>query len=854
MALSFKNFKIRVLILVTVLTGISSTITASPVKKEDALVKAKQFFIEKSPNILRSASDFNLVYSDTVSFLNKTDNSEFVSYYVFNAGDNNGFVIIAGDDAVKPILGYSNEGSFPTKDIPENIKNWLDFYSHEIQYIVANPILSEKTSISKSEIKQRSANVFVEPLLKNIKWNQGDPYNLLCPYSTVNKKLTVTGCVATAMAQVMKFHEWPKKGTGSYTYKFLLDKDSTTLTANFGSTNYDWDKIMDNYDGSNTLFEDSAVALLMKHCGISVKMNYDVSENGGSSATLPDVGQALKTFFGYDEDIQVYRRSFYDVETWNDLLMNEIIAGRPVLYRGSSSEGGHAFVCDGFDSEGMFHFNWGWGGNSNGYFSNNILDPNYEGIGSSSGGYASGQFAIMGIKKPDGINDNNFQIKLFGKSLATSKSSITNINTENFNVISGFINYGLNTFNGFIAVGLFKNGKLQNLLDTIQLKDLKSNYGVSSYSFKNLSLKSLSSGTYNIFLVHQPSNKSTWDIIGSSSVISNYLEVTISGNSATIMAPVSKSDLKLLSSIKPVGNIYKGKTGRFDIPVKNEGKEFYSYLSLFIYSKTNPSVNQYLKNGLAVLRNGESGTIQVSGTINLEPGTYYAYALYDSTNNFLENSFKKIEQSSFPITQFEINSEPTTPVLTLGKVISFENGNTVSKGQAISLNVNILNTGGYFDNNICAFIFPLTGGSSQGSLTKKTIYLDNGETGSYKLTGSFNIDPGAYKIGLYYYLSGWKKFPNSEFSTITINLNEVISSIDKTNSNGPKITFSIINDQITILSDQQIIKAEIFDLNGHLLNTYLNSETLPAGQLKKGVYLIKAFTENGIFNLKFIKK
>ena len=854
MALSFKNFKIRVLILVTVLTGISSVITASPIKKEDALIKAKQFFTEKKPNNLRSASDLNLIYSDTVNFLNETVDSEFVTYYVFNAGENNGFVIISGDDAVKPILGYSDEGSFPTKDIPENIKDWLDFYSHEIQYIAANPILSENTGFSKYKLKQRSSNVFVEPLLKNIRWNQGDPYNLLCPYSAVNKKLTATGCVATAMAQVMKFHEWPIKGSGSNTYKFLLDKDSTTLSANFGLTNYDWENMLDNYGGSNTELKDSAVALLMKHCGISVDMNYDVSENGGSSSSLSDVAVALKSFFGYDEDIQIYRRSYYDIETWNDILMNEIIDGRPILYRGSSSEGGHAFVCDGFDSEGLFHFNWGWGGNANGYFSINILDPDYEGIGSSSGGYANGQYAIMGVKKPDGINNNNYQIKIFSKSLTTSKSSIANINAEIFNVSSGFINFGLNTFEGKISVGIFKNGELQKILGTVQLKDFKSNYGTSSFTFNNISLNDIPSGNYNICLVFQPTGKNTWDILGSNSILSNYLDVKISGISATINTPVTKSNLKLHSSIKPVGNIYKGKTGRFDIPVKNEGKEFYSYLSLYIYSKTNPSINQYLKNGLAVLRNGESGTIQVSGTITLEPGTYYAHALYDSTNNFVENSFKKVEQSTFPITQFEIKAVPTAPVLTLGKVISFENGNTISKGQTISLNADILNTGGYFDNIICAFIFPTTGGSSLGSLTKKTIYLDNGESGSYKLTGSLNIDPGVYKIALYYYLDAWKKFPNSEFSTISVNLNEVISSIDKTNSNGPKITFSMINDQITLLSDQRIMKAEIFDLKGHLISTYINSETFPTDHIIKGFYFIKAFTESGIFNLKFIKK
>lgn len=845
--------KFRILLLITLFTGLSGLLLASPTSKEDALKKARQFYSENVQNGLRSSMDFQLVYSDTGKVVNNSSGSEFVCFYIFNAGDKDGFVIVSGDDAIKPILAYSDEGSFPTGKIPENISNWLNYYSKEIQYVVANPSSQTSPNTTNETVSGlRTTNSAATPLLGRIRWDQGDPYNLLCPYSMKYSQITVTGCVATAMAQVMKYYEWPIQGTGSSGYTFDLDSVSTTLTANFGQTTYKWNEMLDNYNATSTLAQDSAVALLVYHCGVAVDMDYNTSGGGGSSASLSDAGIALKNNFGYDSDLQLFRREFFNLTSWTEKLMNEIDAGRPVLYAGGSDHGGHAFVCDGYDSDSLFHFSWGWGGSANGYFSISILDPEYSGIGSSSGGYSQDQYAIAGIQKPDGVNSPSYQLGMYNFGMTSSKSSLSNISSDKFNASIGFLNWGLNSFSGYVATGLYKNGIFQKYLSRVSFSNINT-YSGYNYTFNNLSLSGLAAGNYQLYLVHQPSGGSTWFQVCGSSSLNNYLDITISGSSATITAPSIKPELVLTSEIQTNGIIYQNKTGRFDISVKNNGAEFYSYLSIYIYSVTNPSVNQYLNKGLTVIRNGETLSMQLIGSISLSPGTYNAIAVYDSTNNFSTDKFQEVDQSSFTPLQFTIYSEPDNPVMTLLKKISITGGDTLYIDKTLSLNAEIKNTGGFYDNQILAFIFPSTGVSSLGYLNPLTIFIDTDETKTYTLTGSFDLDPGNYVIVLYYYLDGWRSFTTSNYYYISVTLHENPVSIENTTTESMHLSSNPVEESIEIITSEKVLQADIYDLNGRMLGKFNNSVTLPAGNLNKGLYILRVTTDRGITNVCFIK-
>ena len=351
----------------------------------------------------------------------------FPNLYIFNA--DKGFVIMSADDCVQPILGYSLTDIFDTKDMPENVTWWLQGYNDEIQSAVDNKMKasSETAKLWKDLIegnaKAGKATAVVAPMIQT-KWNQNKYYNDLCPaVSDGPNGKAYTGCVATAMAQIMKYWSYPSTGIGSHSYTW----NGQTLSANFGATTYDWNNMANYYEYyytngtdhyANWLSEPSAeeiaaVATLMYHCGVSVDMNYGGSSTGGSGAPNAYVAIALKDYFNYKNTVQYKQKSYTNLNTgnstiyysdseWIAMLKEDLDAGRPVQYGGQypSGSGGHAFVCDGYNSDNYFHFNWGWAGHYNGYFSLNNLDTgaNSGEAGAGNGVYTRDQEAVFGIE------------------------------------------------------------------------------------------------------------------------------------------------------------------------------------------------------------------------------------------------------------------------------------------------------------------------------------------------------------------------------------------------------------------------------------------------------------------------
>ena len=325
--------------------------------------------------------------------------TNFSNFYIFSS--ENGFVIVSADDRALPVIAYSDKNPFVVKDMSVNVYEWLKNVDKTIQGLIDdNVVASEAVKAEwksfadgkKPSAKYRSA---VEPLIK-IMWDQGFPYNSECP--KINEERVVTGCVATAMAQIMKYWEWPYRGVGEHSYQ--APRPVGKLTANFGETVYDWDNMLSYYDYNYAEETGLAVATLMFHCGVSVNMVYGTDV---SLAYHSDVDDALKNYFDYDPNLQcIYRNnSNYTDEEWKDLLKGELNAGRPVYYSGDADDGeaGHAFVCDGYDANDYFHFNWGWGGYCDGYYAMGALVPGTGGIGSGdSGDYSKNNGIIIGIQ------------------------------------------------------------------------------------------------------------------------------------------------------------------------------------------------------------------------------------------------------------------------------------------------------------------------------------------------------------------------------------------------------------------------------------------------------------------------
>ena len=330
----------------------------------------------------------------------------FSNVYVFTTGHS--FVLMAADSRVQPVLGYSLNGPFDTEKMPENVREWLQGYDEEIQWAIDNSWRASSTTTRQWQdlehgVKGPRATTVVTPLIQT-KWNQSEYYNQLCPLATGGPNgHAFTGCVATAMAQIMKFWEYPTHGIGSHAYTW----GDQTLSADFGSTTYDWSNMLAQYyyyydDNGNihwlstpTEQQISAVATLMYHCGVSVDMDYG---GGGSGAVTAYVADALKTYFNYSPDIEYKTKAEHESE-WMAIVKAELDAGRPLQYSGRSSSSGHSFICDGYNSANYFHFNWGWSGAYDGYFSLDNLNTGANNqSGQGNGVYTSDQSAIFGIQ------------------------------------------------------------------------------------------------------------------------------------------------------------------------------------------------------------------------------------------------------------------------------------------------------------------------------------------------------------------------------------------------------------------------------------------------------------------------
>lgn len=309
-------------------------------------------------------------------------NGEAAAYVITN---DYGFCVVAADDCSEALLGYSDT-KFDATNIPDNMRYWLGEYARQIAWARDNGITSAPAK-RPEETRQP-----ISPILTTT-WDQGNPYNSECPEWEPGTHC-ITGCVATAMAQVMKVHNWPDVGEGAMSY-YAANIGNKKLTIRFNQINFDWDNMLDHYRNGYNEDQRKAVAILNKACGYSVEMDYT---SGACGAQSWRVASALPRFFKYDKGIRYLLRDFWNLQEWEDLIYNELKEGRVAYYSGANSSAGHAFVCDGYDKNGYFHINWGWNGASNGYFLLCGLDPSQQGLGGSDAGYNSWQEIIINIK------------------------------------------------------------------------------------------------------------------------------------------------------------------------------------------------------------------------------------------------------------------------------------------------------------------------------------------------------------------------------------------------------------------------------------------------------------------------
>lgn len=463
------------------------------------------------------------------------------------------------------LVGYAENGFFDAENVPPQMQLWLDGYAEYVAAVQSGKAKARKILLSDSP------SVVVEPLVTT-KWNQDAPFNNFAPEYTDDNNNTqrcATGCAATAMAQIMKFHNWPEQGVGHYSYEH---QSFGTISSNFSKHVYDWTNMIDRYNnGEYSNVQADAVALLMKDCGVSLNMNYGPV----SGASIYSYTPAFKNYFRYSS--RTVNRSGCETAEFTKIITDELQEGRPIIYCGTGEDGGHAFVVDGYDTNYFLHVNWGWGGYSDGYFDMNYMDPAGLGIGGGSGAFKWNQGIVLARPLKDGVEPyefiqqlcfvlfNDVQGGIFcEQEMPANKGDVVTILQRNTANLSG------ESFFGSLNVGVFDDsGALVSMGNEERIEnnngELLEFQSGSLYSVDlpmTLNTAGIADGNY-IVRAMSKANGNVWRKFAST----DCLNMTVADGKVSLVSPTPNISLTGIGSYN--GNVYKGNPFSVNITIHN---------------------------------------------------------------------------------------------------------------------------------------------------------------------------------------------------------------------------------------------------------------------------------------------
>ena len=617
--------------LLFILLILPTILLAAPVDPTLALQVAENFFensIEENAVKQRKASLQPIRHAGCKK-IHRSIGKSYEPYYVFNNADG-GFVIVAGDDRVQPILAYSTNSEFAQDSMPVQVKEWLDMYSEQIQYVADNNISNDSITnlwTTSAPYRVRTSDV-VSPLIQT-HWKQSPLYNDKCPYDATLSPMgfhPTVGCVACAMGQIMKYWEFPSIGIGSHSYN---SANYGTLSANFGRTQYDWANMPEELTNSSTQAQIDAVSTLLYHCGVSVDMQYNSDGNGSSGAyTVLDAKgkaqkataeEALVDYFGYKaSSVKGKFMKDYSYSAWAALLKTELDNKRPILYSGASSSGGHAFICDGYDTNDYFHFNWGWGGSWDGNFALSS--------GSPLSLYPTDQKAIIGII-PDQTTQE-YDLAMYA-DLATASSSY---NFGNDISITGQVeNNGKGTFMGELRVALYNsNDQFMGWSnESYSFTLTKGSHTVAKTFTFNGGIPYIT-GKYTAYMFYKENSSSQWHSVRSDIGIflTEYNNVSFN---ITYKTPLRTYSAFTVSE----GKYVVGNTTHVNVDILNAASStFYGKIKLCLLNEKGVVVQDIdiysITSGLKANTHYSNG-LNFVGVITVDPGTYYLTLLFQKT-------------------------------------------------------------------------------------------------------------------------------------------------------------------------------------------------------------------------------
>lgn len=755
--------------------------------------------------------------------------------YVVDRGQ--GFMVLAADDVAPAVLGYSDSGTFDPNNIPPNMQAWLDDYSAYIATAAAagTRVVAAPADPSLTDIA---------PLTRT-RWNQGAPYYDLCP--TVNGQRTYTGCVATAIAQVLKTYEHPTTGTGSNSYTW----NDQTLSFDFGATTFKWDKMTDIYNSASTTEECQAVAELMYACGIACYMNYGT---GGSGANGVNLSVGLIRYLGYDASLQYLSRDYFTLPVWSRMLHDELTKGHPLYYDGANGSIGHAFVIDGYrSSDGFFHVNWGWGGMSDGYYSIITLDPDAQGIGGSTEGYYLGQSAIFGLKPAE--EGSQLALQFVAEDILPEETSAARSEDEAIYIGGGansaFYNTTLGTVEAELGMELTAPGLETQYVFYPESIELPYGHGITGIP---LITADIPVGTFTGRPVARCQGQVVPFLIPvgqtrTFTVVSTEANVTFTPN----MTEKAELELVELKSLTPC---FRGKTCFVEATVHNAGAEYYGTLNAyFINTKGNSTAL-----GAAVVDILPDGTATISTKGALPAMTPLGQCYLRLTDNE-----GHIIGQDVPVTLEKAPEGTPNPSI---RSVSFP-GATGSgtdtdpymvNASDLRFNADLYVGGGFFTSDVRAYIFE----DGYGSLFLQAPYVACWGTNTQTLNFSGDLSDylsanTLYAVGFLYRNGNQFTFiENAPSPQFKINSSSGIEEI--TAGSDFAVFPNPATSAVTLTAPEAIGSAEVFDLAGSLRlhDQFGNNEGrvgMDVAGLSAGNYLLRITTTNGqVRTLRLIKK
>lgn len=767
---------------------ISTVVFAGPIDQAKAHRIAASFWKQNAK--INKNITLQLVQEGTPS---KAASRETVNddaqYYIFSTESKQGFIIVSGDDRLTPVIGYSENCS--SEEMPPQLEAWLDEYSNYVEDVragVAEPVLHETKAGGKA----------IAPMLET-SWNQSAPYNNKCP--EVNGQKTPTGCTATAMAQIMKFHEWPVTPTKNVVWRNNITGTSETLYLT--SRKYQWDNMLPHYRNGYTQEQAEEVATLMEDVGKAINSSYALEGTGSSEIYA---SYALVNIFDYSPKATIVRRAEYTEEEYVSIIRENLEARQPLMYTGMSQSysSGHAFVCDGIDENDLLHIDWGWDGSYNGYFDMTYMSPSGTGIGGGDGRYNVAQTLIANItprtkdeQDVDGepvvymmyVVDVNTDLNQATPATLFSQTSNYNTSKEaDFRFAAGLLNWSHSDVDLQMCIAFEKDGEIVSLSNVGEERTLPFQESLGYYITLTVSNDAsnknyLQEGAYNVFLCYSDKSGKVYFArgadngllleVGSESVTISKILPEIELTSTTFhKTPSTKGDALFLDAEFMTVN---GRSATvLIVPVVNKINADGTYTSTPLNSEAE----------VIQVHDGRSmkATFETSYTIPAD-GEYYISFKYNIKNHYTDHDTSVDTKNLFDIAgksdNFVVKSQfdkatPSTTSITAGNINWGDNLNLKATIKNISTTDDTFNgiLGVFLENTATGEKHILTRTSVEGLAKNKTVDISYNQPDYFPI-----IKPGSYTAYICRQENGkWEKIKQSA-ATCNFSINSVQKSI-----------------------------------------------------------------------------